>query len=387
MLLKQKIKDLNPNWTIEEITWADLPYCRPRKAGCNARLGVHGWGGNVPLARIRIAGVTGFGWCTWNQSQAQSLIGLPVKDLFDDEGMLKQCYYGMDFVLLDWLGQMFHLPVYRLVAKDLRPDKSAPYSVPVYDTSIYFDELDIKDDKKAVEFICEEVDSGLASGHKNFKVKIGRPGMWMPLKEGLKRDIDIILAIRERIGPEGKLMADANNGYNLNLTKEFLKATSSAKLYWLEEAFHEDDQLYGYLKDWMEKNGIKTMIADGEGHACAAIEDWAKRGLIQVLQYDLRGYGFFRWIKLGQKLDKCGVLSAPHNYGGFYGNYAQAHFASSIDGFAFAEWDQADAKGVDTSAYKIESGKILVPEADGFGLKLDDEIFENASRQSGWRVK
>ena len=385
MLLTDKIKELDPKWVIEEITWANLPYRRPRKAGCNARLGVHGWGGDVPLARIRIGGVTGFGWCTWGKDQAQSLIGLPVTELFDEDGMLKERYYGMDFVLLDWLGQVFHLPVYRLVAKDLLPE-GAPYTVPVYDTSIYFDELDIPDDAQAVECICREVEEGMSRGHKHFKVKVGRPGMWMPLKEGLKRDIDIILAIRERIGPDGKLMVDANNGYNMNLAKEFLKATASAKLYWLEEAFHEDDQLYSRLKQWMQENGIDTMIADGEGLASTAILDWVKRGLVNVLQYDLRGYGFFHWIKLGRELDRYGALSAPHNYGGFYGNYAQAHFAPSIDGFAFAEWDEAKAEGVDTSAYRIENGKIFVPKADGFGLVLEEDVFENAARQSGWRV-
>ena len=385
-MLKETIQGLDKSWRIEEIAWAELPYTRPRIAGCNARLGVHGQGGKVPVMRIKIGGAYGFGWChTLDKSSAQRLCGFPVSALFDNEGMLREEFYGIDFALLDWLGQVTGKPVYQLVANH-ESKVASPYKVPCYDTTIYFDELDIQDDAEAVEFICKEVDFGLRSGHQNFKVKIGRAGMWMAIEQGMKRDVDIVLAIRKRIGPDGKLMVDANNGYNLNLTKQFLKATESAKLHWLEEPFHEDDQLYVRLKQWMKEEGISTMIADGEGWACAAIEEWAKKGLINVLQYDLRGYGFFKWMKLGAEMDRFGVLSAPHNYGGFYGNYAQLHFAASIDGFAFAEWDQADAEGIDTSAYSISNGTVLVPDKAGFGLELDGNVFETFVKKGGWKI-
>ncbi|HIS68067.1 MAG TPA: mandelate racemase [Candidatus Gallacutalibacter stercoravium] len=382
MLLQSIVSQINPSWRIEEIAWAQTSYRRPRKAGCNARLGVHGWGGEVPLARVRINGTYGFGWCTLSREQAGRFTGMPVRALFDENGLLRKPYRGLEFPLLDWLGQFAQKPVYQLVSDE---ERAEPFCVPVYDTTIYFDELDISDNAEAVDFICQEVAQGLNAGHRNFKVKIGRPGMWMGLQEGLKRDIDIILAIREKIGPEGKLMVDANNGYNLNLAKEFLSATRSTQLYWLEEAFHEDDMLYRNLKDWMAQQGICTKIADGEGLASSAIEDWAKKGLIDVLQYDLRGYGFFSWLELAKELQPFGVLCAPHNYGGYYGNFAQAHFAAGIGNFAFAEWDQAQAEGVDASAYAIDNGMILVPQLPGFGLTLDNEQFDALVQRNGWR--
>ena len=39
-------------------------------------------------------------------------------------------------------------------------------------------------------------------------------------------------------------MLDANNGYNLNLTKRVLQETADADVYWLEEPFHEDPELF-----------------------------------------------------------------------------------------------------------------------------------------------
>ncbi len=130
--------------------------------------------------------------------------------------------------------------------------------------------------------------------------------------------------------------------------------------------------------------GIGFAIATA--YASPGIETWAKKGLVNVLQYDLRDYGFFKWMKLGREMDRYGVLSAPHNYGGFYGNYAQLHFSASIEKFAFAEWDQAQAEGVDTSAYRIENGKVLVAPEAGFGLKVNDSVFDGLCEAKGWKI-
>jgi L-alanine-DL-glutamate epimerase-like enolase superfamily enzyme len=383
-MLHLDLNTLDTGLRIEEISWAALPYKRPRIAGKNARLDTHGWGGDVPVARIRAGGIEGFGWCTLDRFQAGLLTGLPVRALFREDAMLKPEYRGLEFPLLDWLGRRFHKPVYELAAKD--PLKlNREFSVPAYDTTIYFDELHIQDNKEAVDFILNEVSEGLGRGHRHFKVKIGRCGRWMGLQEGLRRDIDIVNGIRELAGPEAKLMVDANNGYNLNITKEFLLAAKDSKLYWLEEAFHEDNVLYASLKDWLKEQGIETLIADGEGQASPALVNWAKKGLVDVLQYDLRSYGFFNWMELCAELESFKILFAPHNYGGFYGNYAQGHFAACTGNFALAEFDVADAEGIDTSAYRIENGRLLVPALDGFGLALDRRIFEKYRDEKGYK--
>ena len=366
---------------IEEISWAALPYRRPRIAGKNARLDTHGWGGDVPVARVKAGGTEGFGWCTLTRGQSELLAGLPVRALFDKDNMLRKEYRGLEFPLLDWLGNFFHKPVYELVAAD-----KGNFSVPVYDTTIYFDELHINDNKEAIDFILSEVSEGLEKGHRNFKIKIGRCGMWMPYREGLNRDIEIVNSVRRLLGEGSKLMADANNGYNLNIAKEFLLGVRESNLYWLEEAFHEDNMLYSNLKEWMKENGIGTLIADGEGQASPSIVDWAKKGLVDVLQYDLRGFGFFSLMELCKELEPFDVLIAPHNYAGFYGNYAQGHFAACTGKFAFAEFDVADAEGIDASAYRIREGLLEVPGADGFGLVLDKVIFENYRGQKGFCV-
>ena len=385
-MLHFDVNALEPGIRLTEISQVPIPYKRPRIAGKNARLDTHGWGGEVPIARIKAGGIEGFGWCPLPRHQADRFLGVSLSAMFKEDGMLRNEYKPLEFALLDWLGNWLHKPVYELAA--LNPDKiKNGFSAPCYDTTIYFDELYIKDDKAAVNFILDEVKQGLARNFRNFKIKIGRCGMWMELHEGLRRDIDIVNGIRGLAGKDAKLMVDANNGYNLNIAKEFLLATKEANVYWLEEAFHEDSSLYSNLKTWMKGNGINTLIADGEGDASPRLIDWAKKGLIDVVQYDLRGYGFFNWMELSKELAPYKTLCAAHNYGGFYGNYAQGHFAACTDYFAFCEFDIAEAEGIDTSLYSIsKNGDLLVPKADGFGLVLDKNIFEKYRDEKGYKI-
>ena len=370
---------------ISDISWAILPGKRPRAAGKNARLGTHGTNADIRIARIAAGGYEGFGWCTASREQAKELLGLSLNEMFDTCGMLKNEYLQFEFPILDLVGKLLHMPVYKLVS-NAPGSLEEPFSVPVYDTSIYFDELHIDNDKEAVDFICSEVEYGLNQNHKNFKIKIGRCAMWMEHNAGMQRDIEIVLAIRKLVGPDVKLMVDANNGFNLSITKFFLKETKDAGLFWIEEPFHEDNMQLKNLRDWMRENEIKTLLADGEGYASPVIEDWAKAGIIDVLQYDIKSYGFFKWIALSRELAPYNTFIAPHNYGGFYGNFAAAHLASATDRFSFAEYDEMSTEGVDTSGYTIKEGRLYVPEADGFGLFFDNKTFKAYSSETGWRI-
>ena len=73
--------------------------------------------------------------------------------------------------------------------------------------------------------------------------------------------------------------------------------------------------------------------------------EWAEAGLVNVVQYDIFSYSFTPWLALGQKLDRWGVRSAPHHYGGHYGNYAAPHLAGAVAGFTYAEWDEVTTPG------------------------------------------
>jgi L-alanine-DL-glutamate epimerase-like enolase superfamily enzyme len=105
---------------------------------------------------------------------------------------------------------------------------------------------------------------------------------------------------------------------------------------------------------------------------------------VDVIQYDIYGHGFSAWLATGRQLDGWGLRSAPHHYGSHFGNYAACHLAAAIREFAFVEWDEAKTPGLDTSGYIIRSGRVFVPDTAGFGLTLDEELFQRAVKYGGF---
>ncbi|MZQ86054.1 mandelate racemase [Paenibacillus sp. 5J-6] len=375
--------DLEKNWKIEKIEQVLMKGERRRLAGCNARLGVHGKEVSFPLVRITIGGITGYSWSRISREAAEAMIGASVSEIFCEEQWIKDRFQSIQFPLIDWLANVREMPVYKLLSQK---EWTSPLTVPCYDTSLYFDDLHLSSEQDAVALLQEEAMQGYNEGFRGFKIKVGRGAMHMDLMEGTKRDIAIVNGIREAVGPQCNLSIDANNGYNLNLTKQVLKETAQSNLLWIEEAFHEDDRLYRNLKDWMHEEKLNVLITDGEGLAAGPIVEWAEQGLIDAIQYDLKDYGIVNWLKLAKRLAKSGVKAAPHNYGGFYGNFASAQVYPAIEGFMFVEWDEAQIPGIDTSGYVIKDGKISVPSTPGFGLHIDTAYYDRKVSESGWTV-
>jgi L-alanine-DL-glutamate epimerase-like enolase superfamily enzyme len=284
------------------------------------------------------------------------------------------------------VGRRAGLPVYALTAGVAGVAPPVTLTAPCYDTSLYFDDLHLADERAAAELLASEAREGYARGHRAFKLKVGRGARHLPLEEGTRRDIAIVRAVREAVGPEPPLMIDANNGYNLNLAKRVLAETADCGILWLEEAFHEDNVLYRDLRDWLGAQGLATLIADGEGQADPRLVAWAREGLVDVIQYDIFGYGLTRWLALGRALDEAGVRSAPHHYGGHYGNYAACHLASALRRFTYVEWDEATTPGLDAAGYAIGDGRVTVPALPGFGLTLDEARFAHAVAHGGMKI-
>ena len=374
------------NSKIDRIECVPLIGTRPREAGCNSRLQVHGLHVRPPIARITTDdGATGFGLSRMPEEDAAGLVGTPLSEAFDLENGVSDRFRALEYPLWDLAGKITGKPVYEMLGGE--PDADGVFRARCYDTSLYIDDLHLADDNEAAALIASEALEGKARGHKAYKIKVGRGAMHMPLQQGTHRDILVIRAVRNAVGPDATILIDANNGYNLNLTKQVLGETAEAKVYWMEEAFHEDGSFYANLKEWLNAESIGTKIADGEGGASLNLLQWAEEGLVDIIQYDIFHPGFTRWLELGPQLDEWNVGSAPHHYGGHYGNYVSCHLSAAIQGFEFVEWDEADTPGLDDSGYSISDGLVNVPSSPGFGLNLDEEIYARAVQENGFDVR
>ena len=375
------------NARIVRVERATLMGARPREAGNNARLNIHGIDVSVPLARLTTDdGATGFGFSQASPEDAQAILGAAMTDLLSAEAGVADAARALDFPLWDLLGQLTGKPVYQLAAPAIA-QFTEPLRVPCYDTSLYMNDLGIETDEAGAALIAEHAREGYERNHRSFKIKVGRGARHMPLEAGTRRDIAVIKAVREAIGPEATILIDANNGYNFNIARRVLAETADCNVFWLEEAFHEDPELYETLHDWMGDEGLSVLIADGEGWAAEGLMDWARAGFVDVVQYDIFSHGFSNWLDTGAQLDKWGVRSGAASLWPSPGQLCIGTFGGGGGGLYLCRMGRdfhARALMLQPTASKM--GRWFYPTRPASGWRWRDEVFRAAVKNGGFEL-
>jgi L-rhamnonate dehydratase len=355
---------------------------RPRNIGCNARIGTHGDSVSDPVVRVHTqSGAVGVGWSRLQRSQAESLVGETLGDLFDLTTGANERGEIIDLPLWDLAAKLQNLPLYRLLGA--RGDRH----VELYDGSIYIDDIAATDDQ-ALSIFRAEVQCGHDFGFKNFKIKIGRGARWMPIKEGTDRDVFVIHAVREAAGPDAKILIDANNGTTLNIAKNILERCEDVGIYWFEEAFPEDRAFNEAFRAFIDEKGYNTFVADGEsGPPPPYFFDMVEKGWINIVQQDFHGKGLTWWRETAKMIEPWGGLCGPHSWGSVIERYAHAHFAASVPNFSLLEAAPVDMPGVRLDGWDFQNSCLVVPDTPGTGFDLEPELIEEGVKtENGFRV-
>jgi L-alanine-DL-glutamate epimerase-like enolase superfamily enzyme len=254
---------------------------------------------------------------------------------------------------------------------------AGPKRVGVYDGSIYFADLLPEYVDKPLDRFKEEIDMGLAGGHRAFKVKIGRGAKWMtPWAEGYGRDVAVLKTIRRHSGREILIGVDANNGYDLTKTKRLLEDLPDYNFAFLEEMFPEEVEKCLELKRFIGRHGLKTLVADGETQRNLEVyKPFIKARAIDIFQGDMNRFGVEGILTEAAWCRQQGLNVAPHNWGSLIGFYMQLHVGRSITNFYRAEHDPLSNEVLIAEGYKIKDGFCSVPESPGFGLKINEDKF------------
>jgi L-rhamnonate dehydratase len=372
---------------IVRIEWAVVEGKRPISLGKNARLPAHGAVVSVPLCRLTTDdGLVGVGPSRVDIDVSYEALGLPVSRMFGEDGTRAR-WLSLDYALWDLAGRRAGVPVYQLAFDSLseRPRATGTPVVDCYDTSFYFDDLEPLGDEP--QRLAERAAASYERGHRAFKVKVGRGARWMGAAEGMDRDVAVIQAVRGALGAECTLLADANNGYTFNGAREFMVRTADSHVGWLEEPFGEDTVLLAALRDWVAHEGLDILLADCESATTEEAYELASSGVLDVVQCDVLEAGFTGWLRLGSALDAVGVASAPHHFGLYLGNYVPGHLASVVKNLRYIEWDQASVPGVSLPGYHFSDGRLRVSDGPGFGIELDEELFAQAVKTSGFDLR
>lgn len=357
---------------------------RPKLVGYNARLGVHGRTTGDGVLRIATnQGIEGIGAGTVTQEVARKLLGMMLDQIWRPGQGVVSPLGRADHALYDLIGKALRVPSWRLFGGQ------GPEWVPVYDGSVYFNDLLPEHKERGVKQLLSEVEDSLQRGHRAFKIKVGRGFKWMGRKEGDARDVEVVRSLRKLVGKDVRLMVDANNGYDFEGTIRFLDQVGDADLYFAEEMFPEEVPLDLKLQEHIRRRGWRTLVADGESaREVKHFEPFIERQALDVLQPDIRAFGLTLQWELARRLpDKSPIKLAPHNWGSFLGLYMQLVLARGIGSFLIAEEDVSSSDLFDTSAFVFKEGRVQVPSTPGTGLSLREEVFQKRYRDQAWVVQ
>lgn len=370
-------KEAQSDLRLTRIVSFDLKSKRPKLIGKNSRLDVHGtWATDRMFRLFTNAGIEGIGNCRANKEQLAQLLGKNPFEFYQaaDRRMTGPLGAGT-MPLWDLVGKVLNKPVYELLGGE------GTERVPVYDGSIYFSDLlpDYLD--KPLDRFKQEIDMGLAIGHRAFKVKIGRGAKWMPPKEGYTRDVQVLKTIRQHAGKDILIGVDANNGYDLAKTKQLLAELPDYNFAFLEEMFPEQVDKCLELKRFISQHGWKTLVADGETQSqLDAYKPFIEARAIDIFQADMNRFGFEGILTEAAWCKSYGLRVAPHNWGSLVGFYMQLHVGRAITNFYRAEHDPCSNSVLIADGYHIQDGSCSVPDSPGFGLRIDEDEFAKSAR-------
>lgn len=294
-----------------------------------------------------------------------------------------------DIALLDLLGKALNRPVADLLGKRVRK------SVPIYDSSLYMEDLLKPNERENLAYIKGPIPSDpielvaqkakwvvhdRPEGFRAVKVKLGRVKWMQSFEAALARDIAVTLAIREAIGPKAKLCVDGNKGYQTrpDAVAEYAAATAKANVYFLEEMFAETDiTAMQELKSKLRAVQNPVKLAAGESFSGGIPEKvftqrFKNEPLIDIEQADMNATGFLRLREKAAIQQKLGMTIAPHNFGSKLGFYAQIHIGMVTPNFEIAETDDSQFPAIIPEGYQIKNGQAKLNGAPGLGLHLNE---------------
>jgi D-galactarolactone cycloisomerase len=347
----------------------------PRPVGRNAVKGVHGHKKNQTVCILTTnQGASGWGIIRGNRKSVEAIServqGKAVSELFAvDRGVVANHLLPLDFALHDLAGVILETPVWKMVAGG---ERTKPFVTRVYSGMIYFDDLDPPEKPAGVDKLIEECQWDYDYGYRQFKVKIGRGHRWMkPSSAGMKRDI---LAVKEihKAFPACDILVDANNGYSVDDSIEFLSGIESVPLFWLEEPFHETVDDYRKLHAWALANRReKMLLADGEARPdTKVLEQLQAENILDVRLEDIAGLGFTTWRRLLPNLLKQKIQASPHAWGSGLKTIYAAHLVGGLGGAPTIEGVTMAHADVDIGENVIREGNQQVSSDPGFGLRL-----------------
>ena len=261
------------------------------------------------------------------------------------EGLARWGLSAVETALWDLLGKRLQSPVCLLLGLNAT-------KVPAYGSGGWVSYTD--------EELADEVGRYIARGFRGVKIKIGGASE--------VRDVERVRAVRRIIGPDKKLMADANQGLTLSGALRLVRRLEDCCLDWLEEPFpREDIESYCRLA-----NATEIPLAAGEReYGIDGFRRLAEKRAVAVVQPDLmRAGGVTGWRLVAALSEAYRLKLSPH----FYKEY-DVHLAACVPNLIAIEvFDWLDP--LLKHPLEIQDGYAIAPERPGFGVDFREEAIK-----------
>ena len=210
--------------------------------------------------------------------------------------------------------------------------------------------------REATELVAEGAFTAL-------KLRLGR--------EALHDDLQAIRSVREAVGHDVKLMVDFNQGLTLGDALHRCHALDDEGLFWFEEPITYNN-LQGYAQLTRE---LKTPVQLGENF-------YGPRELARALEMKAGDYvmpdlmrigGVSGWLRSVPIAAALGVEVSTHLY-----PEVAAHLMRVTETAHWLEW-QDWANPILDQPFRVEKGRIIVPDRPGCGIEWDEKAISKYS--------
>jgi L-alanine-DL-glutamate epimerase-like enolase superfamily enzyme len=212
---------------------------------------------------------------------------------FGRKGIGMAAISAVDIALWDILGKSAKQPVYRLLGGKTKQ------RIPVYASRLYAGPL---------KELAKEALRYKKEGYRAMKLRFG----WGPADgaAGMQRNVELVHTVRETVGAEIDIMADAYMGWTLDYAKRMLPLLEPFHLRWLEEPVIPDDT-GGYRE---LKSYGRIPIAGGEHEfTIYGFRDLLEARALDYIQFDTnRVGGISQARKIAALAESYSVPVIPH---------------------------------------------------------------------------
>ena len=267
-------------------------------------------------------------------------------------GMTTRVISGIDIALWDIKGKAANQPVYKLLG-------GYTNRVPVYIAGGYYE------DGKGIKELQEEMIAAVNQGSNAVKMKVGA----VPINEDIAR----VKAVREAIGPDIKLMVDANCAYRFYEAIEIAKKMEPYDIFWFEEPIAPDD----YKGHQLISQATSVPIATGENeYTRYGFRDLIESRAAAILQPDaLIMGGPTEFMKVSAQAQAHDLPIAPHGR-----QEVHIHLLCAIPNGLILEYYSAETDPIFDKVYEykleVDNGYVSPPELPGFGMEPNLEFLQ-----------